>query len=163
MQKMFAVLAIGAAVALAGCGKKDEKTVYSDGGNTITQSQSGDHMTVTGQNGEKMEFGTGAGAASKLPAYAPLYPGATVTSSFSGAGKEGSGGSLAFHTTAAPADVIAFYKDKAAGGGLKQTMNADMNGTMMFTAQNDDNKTQVSITATKGADGTEGQITWSSK
>jgi len=163
MHRIFAVIALGTAVALAGCGKKDEKTVYSDGQHTVTQSSAGDHMTVTGQDGQKMEFGTGANAAAKLPDYAPLYPGATITSSFAGSGKDGSGGSLAFHTTAAPADVIAFYKDKTAGGGLKQSMNADMNGTLMFAAQKDDSKTQISVTATKGANGTDGQVTWSAK
>ena len=163
MQKIFAVLAIGAALALAGCGKKDEKTVYTDGKNTVSTSESGDHMTITGQNGEKVEFGSGASAAAKLPAYAPLYPGATVTSSFTGSGKDGSGGVVAFHTSAAPADVIAFYKDKTAAGGLTQSMNADMNGTLMFAAGKDNDKTSISITATKAAGGTDTTITWGSK
>ncbi|MBV9992859.1 MAG: hypothetical protein JOZ72_16395 [Alphaproteobacteria bacterium] len=163
MQKIFAVIAIGAALALSGCGKKDEKTVYSDGKNTVSTSESGDHMTITGQNGDKAEFSSGASAAAKLPAYAPLYPGASVTSSFTGSGKDGSGGVVAFHTKAAPADVIAFYKDKTAAGGLAQSMNADMNGTLMFAASKDGDKTSISVTATKGTDGTDAQITWGTK
>lgn len=161
MQKVFAVIAIGAALALAGCGKKDEKTVYSDGHNTVSTNASGDHMTITGQNGEKVEFGAGTNA--KLPDFAPLYPGANVTSSVTGSGKDGNGGMVGFHTSSPPADVIAFYKAKSGAGGLAQTMDANVNGVMMFAAGKNDNKTSISITASKGTDGTDATVTWSSK
>lgn len=161
MQKIFAVVMIGAAVSLAACGKKDEKTVYSDGQNTITQSGSGDHMTVTGSNGAKMEFGSGASA--KMPSYLPLYPGAKITASFTGQGKDGAGGVVTFHTDAAPGDVIAFYKQKAAAAGMVDAMNMETGGTTMFAANNEKAKTQLSVSATKGSDGTDGQITWGSK
>ena len=95
MRRIVAVMMMGAALGLVGCGKTDTKT-YSDGkGNNVSVSNAGDHMTITGSNGEKVEFGTGASA--KMPAYLPLYPGAKVTASFTGQGKDGSGGMVSFH------------------------------------------------------------------
>ena len=162
MRKLFAVAMIGAAVALVGCGKSDTKT-YTDGsGNSITTSKDGDgHMTITGANGEKVEFGTGSSA--KMPSDIPLYPGAKVTASFSGQGKDGSGGMVAFTTTASPDDVIAFYKQKAEAIGMAQTMNMDMGGTKSYVAANEKDKRTLSITATKASDGTTGQVTWGTK
>jgi len=162
MQKIFAVVMIGTAVALAACGKKDEqKTVYSDGTNTVTQTGSGDHMTITGSNGEKVEFGSGASA--KMPSYLSLYPGAKITSSFTGQGKDGGGGVVTFHAGAAPAQIIAFYKQKAAAAGMSEAMNMETGGTTMFAANNDKAKTSLSVTATKAADGADAQVTWSTK
>ena len=90
-------------------------------------------MTITGANGEKVEFGTGSSA--KMPSDIPLYPGAKVTASFSGQGKDGSGGMVAFTTTASPDDVIAFYKQKAEAIGMAQTMNMDMGGTKSYVGR----------------------------
>ncbi len=161
MQRIFVAVAVGAALTLTACGKKDDKTVYSDGKNTVTASSSGDHMTITGANGEKVEFGSGASA--KLPAYLPLFPGAKITASFSGQGKDGAGGVVSFHTSAAPADVIAFYKQKAVAAGMADAMNMETGGTMMYAANNEKAKTQLSVTATKAADGSDAQVTWGSK
>jgi CDGSH-type Zn-finger protein len=162
MRKLFAVAMIGAAVTLAGCGKSNEKT-YTDGnGNSVTTSDNGDgHMTITGANGEKVEFGTGANA--KMPSDIPLYPGAKVTASFTGNGKDGSGGVVTFTTTDSPDQVIAFYKQKADSIGLAQTMNMDMGGTKTYVAASDKEKRTLSITATKSSDETTGQVTWGTK
>jgi len=161
MRRIFTVVMIGAAIGLVGCGKTDTKT-YSDGkGNNVSVSNTGDHMTITGANGEKVEFGTGANA--KMPSYLPLYPGAKVTASFSGQGKDGSGGMVAFHAAATPADIIAFYKQKAASAGMADTMNMDAGGTMTYMASNEKAKTTLSVSATKGSDGSDGQVTWGTK
>src|SRR5580765_5710648 len=81
MRNLVVIAMIATAASLAGCGKSDTK-VYSTGKGSVAVSQSGDHMTVTGSNGEKVEFGSGASATAKLPSYLPLYPGAKVTTSF---------------------------------------------------------------------------------
>jgi hypothetical protein len=162
MRKYFAVAMIGAAVTLSGCGKSNTKTYTDDKGNNVSVSNGGDgHVTITGANGEKVEFGAGANA--KMPSDIPLYPGAKVTASFTGQGKEGSGGMVTFTTTASPDDVIAFYKQKADALGLAQTMNMDMGGTKSYVAANDKTKRTMSITATKASDGTTGQVTWGTK
>ncbi|HWA91373.1 MAG TPA: hypothetical protein VG889_15160 [Rhizomicrobium sp.] len=161
MQKIFVVVALGAAVTLAACGKKDEKTVYSDGQNTVSTNESGDHTTITGANGEKMEFG--AGSSAKMPAFAPAYPGAKVTASFTANTGKGESGSVQLLTSASPADVIAFYKQKTAAAGMAQQAMAEMGTTTIYSAADDKSKQAVSISATKGSDGTTVQVTWGPK
>jgi hypothetical protein len=161
MQKIFAVVVLGAAIGLAACGKKDEKTVYSDGKNTVTQSAAGDHTTITGANGEKMEFG--AGSTAKMPAFAPAYPGAKVTASVTANTGKGETGSVQLQTSASPADVIAFYKQKTAASGMAQTVNAEMGTTMIYSAASDASKTQVSVSASKTAEATVVTVTWGPK
>jgi hypothetical protein len=160
MRAFVTVVMIGAAVGLVACGKSDTKT-YSTGNGSVTVSNSNDHMTITGANGEKVEFGTGTNA--KLPAFLPLYPGATVQSSFTGNGKDGTGGMVSFHAHASPAEIIGFYKDKSTAAGMAQTVMADMGGTSTYVAANDKTKQTVSVSATKDADGATVQLTWGMK
>jgi len=160
MRAFATVLMIGAAVALSACGKNNTKT-YSTGNGSVTVSNSNDHMTITGSNGEKVEFGTGTNA--KLPSFLPLYPGATVQSSFTGNGKDGSGGVVTFQAHASPAEIIGFYKGKATAAGMAQTMTADMGGTSTYVAANDKTKQTMSVSATANADGSSVQLTWGTK
>jgi hypothetical protein len=163
MRKAIGVLMLGAAVVLTGCGKSDQKVYTDNKGNQVAVSNSGDHMTITGQNGEKVEFGSGASATAKLPAYLPLYPGATVTSSFTGSGKDGAGGVIVFHAQAAPAAIIAFYKDKTASAGMAQSMAAESGQTSTYIAANEKTKQTASISATASSDGSDVNLTWSNK
>jgi len=164
MRILVAISTIVAVTALAGCGKHDTKTYTDSNGNSVAVSNNGDgHMTVTGSNGEKVEFGSGAAATAKMPSYLPLYPGAKVTTSFTGSGKDGAGGMVAFQVAASAADVVSFYKAKATSAGLAQTMSAEMGDTTTYVAANDKTKHTVSVSATKGSDGTTVQITWSEK
>jgi hypothetical protein len=186
MRAIFAVAAIAAALTLAGCGKHESSsttttsgnsgggtttttTTNSSNGNSTVTSMTGDtnHMTITGSNGEKVEIGTGSSA--KLPDYLPMYPGGTVTSSFTGSGKDGGGGVVVFHAKGAdPAAVIAFYKDKAKGAGMTDKMSMDMGGTQTYVASNEDSdagkakggKKTLTVSATKKDDGTDVQLTW---
>jgi hypothetical protein len=155
------VTMIAVAVGLVGCGKSSTK-IYSNGKDSVAVSQSGDHMTFTGSNGEKAEFGSGA-AAANMPSYLPLYPGAKVTASFAGSGKDGSGGVVTFEAKAAPADIIAFYKPKVTAAGMAQTASMEMGATTTYVAANDASKRSVSVSATKSSDGTTVQLTWSGK
>src|SRR5262249_55970216 len=88
MKKLIIAAAIVAAAGLSGCGKSNTKVFTDSKGNSVAMSNSGDgHMTVTGSNGEKVEIG--AGSEAKMPSWLPLYPGAKVTASFTGQGKDG--------------------------------------------------------------------------
>jgi len=154
-----------AALSLAACGKSDTKTYTDEKGNRVTVTNNGGgndgHMTITGSNGEKVEIGTGASA--KMPSDLPLYPGASITASFSGQGKDGAGGMVAFHTKAAPADVIAFYKQRAEAAGMAQTAMMDMGGTQTYVAASEKQNRSVSVSATKASDGSDAQVTWGTK
>jgi hypothetical protein len=161
MRVFVTLVMIGAAACLAGCGRSGTKTYSTSNGGTVSVSNANDHMTITGSNGEKVEFGAGTNA--KMPTFLPLYPGATVQSSFTGNGKDGSGGVVTFHAHAAPADVIEFYKGKSTAAGMAQTMTADMGGTSTYVAASDKTKQTMSVSATKDADGTNVQLTWGTK
>jgi hypothetical protein len=120
-------------------------------------------MTITGADGAKVEIG--AGATAKMPDYLPLYPGAKVTSSFTGQDKNSAGGVVTFHSDAAGADIIAFYKGKAKAAGMSDTMNMDSGGTMMYVGSNEQAKTHVQVTVTKASDGSgsDASVAWGSK
>jgi hypothetical protein len=160
MHKLVVVAMIAAAIGLTACGKKDESK-EANGSGSVNISGSGDHFSMTGANGEKVEIGTGASA--KLPSYLPMYPGGTVTSSFTGSGQDGSGGVVVFHVHATPGDVIAFYKQKAAAAGMADTMNAEMGATTTYVAANEKAKQTITVSATKASDGSDVQLTWGSK
>jgi len=160
MRALIAVVVMGAAVGLVGCGKSGTRT-YGTGSGSVTVSNSGDHMTATGSNGEKVEMSSGPGVTAKLPAFLPLYPGATVQTSVTGAGKDGDGGMVVFHTSAGAAAIVAFYKQKAVAAGMADTMNMQQGATTMYVATNEKTKQSVEVAATSAADGSTVQLTWS--
>jgi hypothetical protein len=165
--RTFIVVAVIAAAAagLTGCGKSGTK-VYSDGKNTVAVSGTdAGHMTITGSNGEKVEIGGKQDIGGQMPSYLPMYPGGDVKSSMIGNGKDGMGGLVVFHTKAASADIIAFYKGKATAAGMADTMDMNSGNTTMYVGTNDKTKQSVQVAATKASDGsgTDVQLTWSNK
>ena len=153
MRNLVVIAMIAAAAGLAGCGKSDTK-VYSNGKDSVAVSQSGDHMTITGSNGEKVEIGSGASASAKMPSYLPLYPGAKVTSSFTGSGKDGIGGMVAFqrqshagrhhHVLQAKGDGGRHGADDEHGNGCDHDLRRHER----------EDQADRSVSATKGGDGT---------
>jgi len=162
MRKLIVLAMIAIAAGVAGCGKSATK-VYTNGKDNVAVSNSGDHMTITGANGAKVEFGSGTTATAKMPSFLPLYPGAKVTTSITGSDKNGSGGMVAFQVAASTDDVVNFYKQKTTAAGMAQAMSAQMGDTSTYVAANDKTKQSVSVSATKGGDGTTVQITWGAK
>jgi hypothetical protein len=162
MRIASAVAIIAAAAAFTGCGKNESK-VYSDGKGSVSVSSSGDHITMTGQNGEKVEIGGAQDVSGKLPPYLPMYPGGEVKSSFFGNGKDGAGGVVMFHTKAAAQDIISFYKKKAAAAGMSDAMDMNSGGTILYAGTNEKTKESMQVAATKSSDGTDVQLTWSGK
>ncbi len=149
-------LAIG--LVLASCGPSSN-TVTTAGG-TVTTSNSTDGGTVTtvkGANGEVVQIGgdSNGAATAALPGFLPLYPGAKVTASISApdaSNADMKSGSVAFDTKATVAEIIAFYKQKAAGQGLAEGLNTSDKDSTMFMAMKD--KTMVQVIASKGSDAT---------
>jgi dihydroxyacetone kinase len=58
---------------------------------------------------------------------------------------------------------VNFYKQKTTAAGMAQTMSAEMGETTTYVAANDKTKQTVSVSATKGGDGTTVQLTWGEK
>jgi hypothetical protein len=152
-------------VLVTGCGRSSDKTVTipaKDGNVTISGSGNGEHMTIKSADGTAvMDINPNGGVHAVMPDFAPLYPGANVTSSIGGANPNGSkGAQVTFTVNAAPADVIAFYKQKSDAAGLAQTVNADVNGTVMFEAGKG-KKSEV-VSATKSGNSTQVSVVWGS-
>ena len=148
---------LACALGLAACGQSETTFTTPDGSVTATTSGDNGTTTITGPDGARVTFGAGATAAD-LPQSMPLYPGAKVTTSVAGSNGSQKTVSVAFQTNASVADVIAFYKGKAAALGLGETLNSSDTDSSTFMATKD--QTSVIVIASKGTDGTEAQITW---
>ncbi|MFN4020440.1 MAG: hypothetical protein ACK4IC_07975 [Erythrobacter sp.] len=134
---------ISASIALlAACSNADE--------HTITDPDSGESVTL--RTAEDAEAGIAPPA--NLPAFAPIFPGATVTASVSGNPDEAKG--MVSFTTAASADaVIGFYRDKAVAAGLAEQAEMNMSGTRILTLAatgSSDAGVQVTVSPLEGED-----------
>jgi hypothetical protein len=149
---LLAVLSLCAA-GLSGCGKSDDTTKVV----TKTEGNGTQSVSVTDNKGATVTVSSGAGATTNMPAYAPIFPGASVETSVTAPGK---GGMVAFKTSAAPEAVIAFYKKSVSGVGFKDTLNMTSGDTMTYSAADDKGVHVLNVVASKGGDGTQVQVTW---
>lgn len=117
---MRLAITITSLALLAACSNASE--------HTITDPESGESITL--RTAEDAEAGIAPPA--NLPAFAPVYPGATVTASVSGNPDEAKG-MVGFTTTDSADAVIAFYRDKAAAAGLAEQAEMNMGGTRILT------------------------------
>lgn len=162
----FSLIAVSAVVLLAACGKKEES-----GTPTSAQPQAKGQPPAAGPVGPEQAVTSGGAtvsvgeAASRVatPAYAPLYPGAVVSTSVVGESGVGMGGSVVYKVNATPAAVIGFYEGKVKAAGKPVTMNAEMgaNVRMLTAGDSGDGKGAVQVIASPAGDGSEVQLTWS--
>ena len=162
--RLFTIaVAIAAAALVAGCDQHPSKTVKINGkdGN-VTITANGEHATIKANDGKTtIEINTNSLGSQKLPAFAPVYPGAQVKGSVTSQ-TEG-GGTFAFDTADAPEKVIAFYKDRAKSAGLEEKLSLMANGSITYMASaGEDKKTVQVIAATAGA-GSRVQVFWADK
>jgi len=101
-------------VTFKGDGKDEEVTINAKG-----EGDTGSLEVTTKDGSAKF----GAGAAAKLPAWLPAYPGATIQGTFSAEGRDGSTGSFNFHTADSIEQVVKFYEDSLKQAGFKVTTN----------------------------------------
>jgi len=131
----------------------------------FTMSGNGSHFTIKATDGKQNVVinTTGGDANAKLPDFVTVYPGGKVKSTTISAGKDSVGGSLSFETTASPATVIAWYKQKASNEGLSKAIDMNMGGTTMFTANADGGKKSLQVIAASSGAGAQVQINWSGR
>lgn len=164
----FSFVAATAVLLLAACGKAEESetpTPAKPEANAEVQPAPtgplGPDQTVTA-DGATVSVGA---AASKVatPVYAPLYPGAVVTTSVVGESGVGKGGSVTYRAAATPAAVIDFYEGKVKAAGKPVTMNAEMgaNVRMLTAGDSGDGKGAMQVIASPAGSGSEVQLTWS--
>jgi len=142
--KTVAILAL-AALALAGCGRRGAESNSTK-------------LVLHGQNGETAVIGKGA--PSKMPAYAPLFPGAKITSSMDMGDK---GGIVTYTVSAPPQAVIDFYKKAAAGAHFDSTMDMSNNpgaGAKVIMFSQTGSKRSLTASAEPSPDGTKVGLTY---
>jgi hypothetical protein len=136
---------------------------------TITFDQArGGRFSITADDDHggkaSMQFG---GAVNDLPSWVPKYPGAVNNGLFSAKGSDsdgaGEGGSFGFTTSDAPQKVLDFYRDKAAGLGLKINMNTDTGNGGMIVAAEENEKRTLMVTANASGNSTGVSVTYKSK
>jgi hypothetical protein len=150
-------------VTISANGQKFSMKASDDKNGNFTMSGNGGHFTMKASDGKQsVEINsTGGDTNMKLPDFVAVYPGGKVQSTAIGAGNNGNGGTLSFETTASPAAVIAWYKQKASSEGLSKAIDMNMGGTTMFTANADGGKKTLQVIAASKATGAQVQVNWS--
>jgi hypothetical protein len=150
-----AVAVTALALGLGACGRKEAVTVKGGPGAAVVDYK------VKDANGETAHVAVGgAGTTVATPAYAPVYPGATVESTVAGAGGSGSGGMVMFRTAAKAADVLGFYKQKAAAAGFGNVVSTQSGGGETFAAAKEGGGEGFQVTATATGAATTVVLTW---
>lgn len=117
--------------------------------------------TIKGTDGATAHITAGGpAAAAAMPAFAPLYPGATIESSMTGAGAAGAGGMVIFRTGAAPAQVVEFYKGRAAAAGFGNVFSSENGDGLMLTAGKEGAEDSFNVTARPDDKTTTVVLTW---
>lgn len=99
-----------------------------------------------------------AAGCDSLPDFAPLYAGAQVSGCFKGAStvrENHDSGTAVFAVKAAPAEVLAWYKQETAAKGLSPSLASDT----MFSARDGEKRTVMVMTAAKDG-GSQVTINW---
>ena len=138
-------------LGLAACGRDDAPKVK-----TATDANGTQTVTVTDGKGTEVTI-AGAGGNASMPAFAPLFPGATVETSVTTPEK---GGMVAFKTSSSREDVIDFYKKAAAAAGLKDNLNMSSGEAISYSASSEKPRHSLNVTAAKSEDGTQVQVIW---
>ncbi|HEX3945923.1 MAG TPA: hypothetical protein VHW69_17760 [Rhizomicrobium sp.] len=185
MRISFPVLILGVMLALVGCDQKNSANVtVRDKDGSVTISANGQQFAMHGHDGAQGEVtisgnggnftvhagdgksvvvvnAAGVNVGSKLPTFVSIYPGAKVVSTMSGGDSRTGGGTVTFVSNAAPAAVIGFYRQKTASAGFRQNLDANDNGSLLYSATSG-NRT-VQVLASSDGSGTHAQITWSGR
>lgn len=168
MRHILAAIAVSTAFALGGCDDRKEHSdikVTNDDGTTVT-IKSHDGKVVVQSDDRKTVFRSATGEDAievKTPDFVPVYPGAKVQTTSSTSTDGGKGGMMIFYSDAAPKQIVAFYKKKAASEGFKETMNMEASGTLMFSASDESSKTGMNVVVREDGGKTMTQVMWSEK
>lgn len=152
MKRMMAAFALSAATALtAACGRDGETAstpAPAAGVGTLATAPSAGSADVP--------------AAPGAPAFAVLYPGATLDEpALSASGPAGPGGLVTYTTEAEPAAVITFYEDRAAASGLLPVMAMNQGDARAYGAADADGGASLQVVASPTETGTTSvQLTW---
>lgn len=167
MKRIFAVGAlmstlIGAGGMLAACGDDAPTKAPAD----VEAAAPADPSGSTGARGADAGVVNAELAAPDAPAFAVLYPDATLVGPATVArGPSGPGGILKFTTPDTPEAVVNFYRARAEASGLNTIASMNQGGASAYSAGDGTNGAGklLSVVASPGEDGlTNVQLDWSS-
>ena len=106
----------------------------------------------------------GAGGAGQMPAWFPVYPGATSEGVAAMDLNGERSGSFSLKTSDSTDKVIAFYKAQLEGLGLTvNTVTMDLGGTPTANVSGQSEKRNVNVTVSRNDDATTALVTYSDK
>jgi len=100
----------------------------------------------------------GAGAASKAPAWAPVYPGSAAEGTYSSQNSDGEQYSFTFRTRDGPAKVISYYQDQLKSSGFTVTVVSSTDQGGMVQGADEARKRTVVVTAGSSGEGTQASV-----
>ena len=150
---MKSLLTLALALSVTACGSGDSSSVsLPDGkGGTTKISSKGDdsksEVTMTGADGKTVKMSSNSKTAD-FPAFAPQYPGSTITSSTK---MTTDGKSMSTVTMTSPDKVdpiIEFYKTNVTKAGMPIGMTGNFDGAGTLQAGKDDTAPGLIVSAT---------------
>lgn len=144
-------LAMAASLLLAACGSDDVDTSASAG------ADSGG-ISITGDNGERVQVAGGDEAVAALPPGFSSYPGAQITSSTAISTGDGGGVILVMTTSDSVDQVIEYYTTQATAAGVRLDGQVRTDSNTLIGGEGEGGLA-FSASAAPGPDGTIVQLT----
>lgn len=135
-------------LALAACGANEQSTNIA--GTNYTTSATGDTAVIDGPRGKVTATEGPAAAAIVMPAFAPKYPGSTITSCIQTERESRRSTMITLTTTDGPPAVAEFYRSTLAKAGFEKDSESTMEEGAMLSAIGQEDK--VSIIASSDED-----------
>ncbi|PZN93299.1 MAG: hypothetical protein DCF31_12955 [Alphaproteobacteria bacterium] len=137
------IMALLGFTALAACGS-DQKTT-TVGGTTYTASKNSETATIESAKGKVSVAGGASAANTAMPAFAPQYPGSTITSRIESE-REGRKSLIVAQTTSASvSEVAGFYRSALQNAGFKVDKGTVMDTGAMFSGEGADEKVSLTV------------------
>ena len=166
MKRSLAATVIVGAMVVAGCGDRTPTEDSADAGVVAADAAAAPaaEPRAAARAAPTVAGATAAPAAEGAPAFAVIYPGGAPEGPVTVAqGPEGPGGVLVFTTDATPAEVVAFYRQRAEAAGLKSINTMNRGDSMGYGAGDGvDGRGQLLSVVATGREGepTNVQLTW---
>ncbi len=130
-------------------GRLGEGLIAKITGQKVEISQEGNRVTVTDEN-QEISFESGGKLPEGFPKDFPIYPGATLVSSFSAKGENGDGLSVVWETGDPFAKVAEFYKKGLEDGSWTIVSSYEKQGSLTSTFKKGETEGFVGIAAEEG-------------
>lgn len=175
MAALTAVTIVGAAVCIAGCtpGTDAPKAAAAEAANAATVAAAASDTAAAGADiadARAARMAPAVEAPDARPAFAAIYPGGVVEGDpLNVDGAAGRGGLVTFTTSADPAQVVAFYRERAEAAGLQSVTSMNQGEARAYGAAAQKpgaapspTGASVQVVASPSGDGaTSVQLTWS--